>query len=41
MELIRQPLDFTGQNIYNENHVRTEKDGKPEYRTVAIMWFPT
>ncbi|MBE5876078.1 MAG: beta-glucosidase [Lachnospiraceae bacterium] len=31
MELIHQPLDFMGQNIYNGYYIRAGKDGKPEY----------
>lgn len=31
MELIHQPLDFMGQNIYNGYTVRAGKDGKPEF----------
>ena len=31
MELIHQPLDFMGQNIYNGYWIRAGKDGKPEY----------
>ena len=31
MELISQPLDFMGQNIYNGFMIRAGKDGKPEY----------
>ena len=31
MELIHQPLDFMGQNIYNGYWIRLGKDGKPEY----------
>lgn len=31
MELIYQPIDFMGQNIYNGYFVRCGKDGKPEY----------
>ena len=31
MELIHQPLDFMGQNIYNGYFIRAGKDGKPEY----------
>ncbi len=31
MELISQPLDFMGQNIYNGYMIRAGKDGKPEY----------
>ena len=31
MELIHQPLDFMGQNIYNGYWVRAGKDGQPEY----------
>ncbi len=30
MELIHQPLDFMGQNIYNGYQVRMGSDGKPE-----------
>ena len=30
MELIHQPLDFMGQNIYNGYYVRAGKDGEPE-----------
>lgn len=31
MELIAQPLDFMGQNIYNGYMIRAGADGKPEY----------
>lgn len=31
MQLIAQPLDFMGQNIYNGYAVRAGKDGEPEY----------
>lgn len=31
MELIAQPLDFMGQNIYNGYMVRAGKNGEPEY----------
>ena len=31
MELIHQPLDFMGQNIYNGYMIRAGKDGKGEY----------
>lgn len=31
MELIHQPIDFTGQNIYNGYFVRAGKDGAPEF----------
>lgn len=31
MELISEPLDFMGQNIYNGYMVRCGEDGKPEY----------
>ncbi len=31
MELIHQPLDFMGQNIYNGYYIQAGKDGKPEY----------
>ena len=31
MELIHQPIDFMGQNIYNGYMIRAGKDGKPEY----------
>lgn len=31
MELISQPLDFMGQNIYNGYFVRAGKDGEPEF----------
>ncbi|MCI5919937.1 MAG: GH1 family beta-glucosidase [Roseburia sp.] len=31
MELIHQPLDFMGQNIYNGYYVRAGKDGEPEF----------
>lgn len=31
MELINQPLDFMGQNIYNGYCIRQGADGKPEY----------
>lgn len=30
MALIREPLDFYGQNIYNGHCIRAGKDGKPE-----------
>lgn len=31
MELIHQPIDFMGQNIYNGYFIRAGKDGEPEY----------
>lgn len=31
MQLISQPLDFMGQNIYNGYFVRAGKDGEPEF----------
>lgn len=31
MELISQPIDFVGQNIYNGYFIRMGADGKPEY----------
>ncbi|MBO5146153.1 MAG: beta-glucosidase [Lachnospiraceae bacterium] len=31
MELIHQPIDFMGQNIYNGYYIRRGEDGKPEY----------
>lgn len=31
MELISQPIDFMGQNIYNGYMVRAGKDGEPEF----------
>ncbi|MCR5641521.1 MAG: mannose-6-phosphate isomerase, class I [Lachnospiraceae bacterium] len=31
LELIHQPLDFMGQNIYNGYGIRAGADGKPEY----------
>lgn len=31
MELIHQPLDFMGQNIYNGYIIRAGKDGEPEF----------
>lgn len=31
MELIYQPLDFMGQNIYNGYYVRAGQDGEPEF----------
>ena len=31
MELIHQPLDFMGQNIYNGYYIRMGEDGKPTY----------
>lgn len=31
MEIISQPLDFLGQNIYNGLEVREGKDGEPEF----------
>lgn len=31
MELIHQPLDFMGQNIYNGYYVRAGADGRPEF----------
>lgn len=31
MQLIHQPLDFMGQNIYNGYYVRAGKDGEPEF----------
>lgn len=33
MELIHQPLDFMGQNIYNGYYVRAGEDGEPEFVT--------
>lgn len=30
MELISQPLDFYGQNIYNGTRIRCGRDGRPE-----------
>lgn len=36
MELIHQPLDFMGQNIYNGYMIRCGKDGKPEYVDRAL-----
>lgn len=33
MELIHQPLDFMGQNIYNGYYVRAGQDGEPEFVT--------
>ncbi len=33
MELIHQPLDFMGQNIYNGYYVRAGADGEPEFVT--------
>lgn len=45
MELIHQPLDFMGQNIYNGYYVRAGKDGeiefvnrKPGYTKTAVDW---
>ncbi len=35
MELINQPLDFMGQNIYNGYYVRAGKNGEPEFVTRA------
>jgi len=34
MELIHQPIDFYGQNIYNGYLVRAGADGEPEFETV-------
>ena len=31
MELIHQPIDFMGQNIYNGYMIRAGKDGEPEF----------
>lgn len=31
MQLIHQPLDFVGQNIYNGYMIRCGADGDPEY----------
>lgn len=31
MELIHQPIDFYGQNIYNGYPVRAGADGEPEF----------
>ena len=31
MELIHQPIDFMGQNIYNGYYVRAGADGEPEF----------
>ena len=31
MELIHQPIDFMGQNIYNGYYIRADKNGNPEY----------
>lgn len=31
MELIHQPIDFMGQNIYNGYYIRRGADGRPEY----------
>lgn len=31
MDLIHQPLDFMGQNIYNGYYIRAGKDGEPEF----------
>lgn len=31
MQLIHQPLDFMGQNIYNGYYVRAGEDGEPEF----------
>lgn len=33
MELIHQPIDFMGQNIYNGYYIRAGKDGEPEFVT--------
>lgn len=45
MELIAQPLDFMGQNIYNGYPVRAGADGEPEYVSrvpghskTAVQW---
>lgn len=45
LELMHQPLDFYGQNIYNGFEVRAGKDGKPErvnrytgFPKTAIQW---
>ena len=46
MELIRQPLDFYGLNIYDARRVRAGNDGAPEvvpfpdgHAQTAIKWF--
>lgn len=31
MELIHQPIDFLGQNIYNGYYIRQNEEGNPEY----------
>lgn len=31
LELIHQPIDFMGQNIYNGYYIRRGADGRPEY----------
>ena len=31
LELIHQPIDFLGQNIYNGYYIRRGADGRPEY----------
>lgn len=45
MELISQPLDFMGQNIYNGYAIRQGEDGEPEYverklgaEKTAVQW---
>jgi len=36
MDLIYQPLDFMGQNIYNGYYIQAGKDGNPEYANRPI-----
>ncbi|MBQ7973028.1 MAG: beta-glucosidase [Lachnospiraceae bacterium] len=36
MELISQPLDFIGQNIYNGYYIRAGIDGKPEHLPLPV-----
>jgi beta-glucosidase len=48
LELISQPLDFCGGNIYQGQYVRVGKDGKPEdvpmpvgAKLTAVEWYVT
>lgn len=41
MELIHQPLDFMGQNIYNGYQIRCGKDGEPEFVDRKYGWTKT
>lgn len=36
MELIHQPLDFVGQNIYDGRMVEADEDGKPRFSPVPL-----